>query len=386
MTKLLLSLFCFFALTACSISEFMLGKANLSEAVDLPDNPDKVEFDAQWSHSIGDGYAEQELKLRPFINKDSLYIASFDGTLVSYNLTDGKEKWEIDTGHQIVAGVSGNNDYVYVVSVNGTLLSYSQNTGELVWHQDLSSEVLSLPLAVGNFIVTRAIDGEVSAREANTGNLVWQYYLTEADLSIRGNADLLLLDKFVLTTSSNGGLTLLDIETGDSMISTIVSVGKGKTHVERISDLTATPSINENLLYLSSYRNETVAIDLQSGQIVWKSPHYSTQDIFSDNINVYLIDKNSIIYALDKRSGAVTWKSDALEGRQLSPLSGNGRLIVSVDFEGTVVALSNTTGEVLGYDNVGGGRTFIAPIFIAENRFITYTGEGDLEVVTLELQ
>lgn len=386
MNKFLISLGCLFILSACSINDFLLGEANLSEPVDLPDNPDKVDFNSQWSRSIGDGYAEQEIKLRPFITENNLFVASFDRNLLSYSLADGDENWEIDTGHPLVAGVTGNNDYVYVVSINGVLLCYSQANGELVWQQNLSSEVLSLPLVVGNIIVTRAIDGEVSAREASTGNLIWQYYLTEADLSIRGNADLLLLDKYVLTTSSNGGLTLLDIESGDSMISTIVSVGKGKTHVERINDLTATPSINEGLLYISSYRNETVAIDLQSGSVLWKSPHYSTQDIFSDNRNVYLIDKNSIIYALDKRSGQINWQTNVLEGRQISPLSGNGQVIVAVDFEGNVIALDNATGSILGYDSVGEGQTFIAPIFIAADKFITYTGAGDLDVVTLERQ
>lgn len=386
MNKILLSFLLLFILTACSVNSFFLGDENLSEAVDLPDSPDQIELDDNWSRSIGDGYAEQEIKLRPFITQDSLYAASYDKTLVAYSLTDGDEIWEVDTGQPIVAGVAGNQELIFAVSINGTLLSYSRATGELMWQQNLSSEVLSLPLVVNNIVVTRAIDGEVSARDTVTGNLIWKYYLTEADLSVRGNADLLLLDRFVLATSSNGSLTLLDIETGESMISTIVSVGKGKTHVERISDLTATPSINEGMLYVSSYRNETVAIDLKSGSVVWRSEHYSTQDIFSDNINVYLIDKNSVIYALDKRTGQVNWQTDVLEGRQLSPISGNGRVIVTLDFEGNMIVLDNSTGNLLGYEGMTAGRTYIAPFFIAENKMVIYSSEGDLQVITLEHQ
>ncbi len=52
MNKPLLLISLSLLLSACSVTDFFLGEENLSEPVDLPDNPDKVEVDVSWSHGI----------------------------------------------------------------------------------------------------------------------------------------------------------------------------------------------------------------------------------------------------------------------------------------------------------------------------------------------
>ncbi len=216
-----------------------------------------------------------------------------------------------------------------------------------------------------------------TALSEKAGQVIWKQSLSVPSLSIRGNSRALFLDGVLLYTTGKGRLTLLSAQDGKPVLDAPVSAGRGITAVERVADLLATPTVRNGVLFLSAYRQETLAIQLADGALLWKSDKATALDLFADNRYVYVVDKNSIIYALDIRSGKVAWQSAVAEGRKISPLAGNGQYLVSVDNQGKLLVLDSANGELLGYQDVGDDRTYVAPQWV-DGKWLTFTGNGQL--------
>ncbi len=357
-------------------SNFFLGKENLAEAVDLPSNPAAVSFARQWRQTVGDGTDGKALGLRPLALKRQIFAVSNDGELMAFT-ADGNKNWARQTGHPIAAGVGGDGRVVVVGSENGLLMAYAADNGKPLWTYQLSSEIMAAPTVVNGLVVARAIDGQVTALDARNGAVVWTQYIGVADLSIRGNARALFFDDLLLFTNAKGRLKLLSAADGRPVFDAPVVRGRGMTAVERIADLLATPTIRQNKLFVSAYRHKTLAIDLENGGLLWESDLSTALDLFADKQLLYLVDKNSVIHALDLGNGKAVWQSKVAQGRRLSPLSGDGKRVFGIDNEGNMLVLDARNGELLGYQRIGGGRTYVAPQWL-ENGWLTFTSEGDL--------
>lgn len=381
MKKVTLSLL-FSGLLLSGCSGFFLGTENLAEPSDLPATTGGVAFNRQWKHSVGDGTEEKSLDLVPLATRQAVYAVSADGELASFERTSGKKRWEIQTGQPIAAGVSGNDNLVVVASKDGLLMAFDSNNGQAGWTYQLSTEVLAAPTVISDLVVARAIDGQVVALDARSGQVIWKQDIGVADLSIRGNSRAVFVDGMLLFTNGKGRLTLLSAVDGQPVFTAPIVLGKGKTEVDRIADLMATPVVHNGILLLSAYRHQTMAINLKDGGLLWKSPLSTALDLFADNRYVYVADKNSIIYALDITTGNRVWQSDALKGRRISPLSGNGDWITTVDFDGVLNVLSTDDGRVLGSYSIGDERTYVAPRYLP-NGWLTYTGDGTLSMTEI---
>lgn len=358
-------------------SNFFLGDENLSEAVDLPSNPNKVELQRQWRNRVGDGTDEKALKLQPLVTTDRIVAVSADGSLQSYARDNGRRQWRNDVGHRIAAGVAGNERLVVIGSENGLLMAFSATDGKPLWTYPLSTEIVAPPTVAVGLVVARTIDGQVTALSEKSGQVIWKQNIGVAKLSIRGNARGLFADGVLLFTNGKGRMSLLSIRDGRPVLDTSVSRGRGITMVERVADLLATPTIRKGILFLSAYRHETLAINLKDGSLLWKSNLATALDLFADNRYLYVVDKNSIIYALNSRNGKTAWKSRVAEGRHISPVAGNGRQIAFVDNTGKLIVLDSRNGALLGYRDVGAEQTYVAPQWLG-GQWLTYTSNGEL--------
>lgn len=367
-------------LSGCT--SFFIGEENLSEPVDLPDSPQAVRFHKQWQQGVGDGTDDKVLQLFPAVVGERVFVVSTDGVLEARELSNGQRIWKKNIGHKIAAGVSADPNLVVVGSENGLLMAFSAVDGSEGWTYQVSTEVLTPPTIVAGLVIARAIDGQITALDARSGTPVWKQYIGVADLSIRGNARGLYLDGAMLYTNDRGRMTVLSVADGKPVVSTPLVMGKGMSMVEQIADLLATPVIRDGILFVSAYRQKTLALNLRDGGLLWESPYSTANDLFADNRFVYLVDKNSLINALDVKTGKLHWTSKALEGRRISPLTGNGSWVATVDQEGVLSLLDVRDGRYLGRTNVGGGRTYIAPQLTRQG-ILTYTSDGKLSLTQL---
>ncbi len=358
-------------------SGFFIGEENLSKPVDLPDSANSVSFSQKWKVNIGDGTDGKKLQLSPAVIGEGVFVVSSDGTLEARNLATGSKIWQQEIGHSIATGVAADNNLVVVGSENGLLMAFSAKDGTSGWTYQASSEILTPPIIIKGLVIARAVDGQITALDARSGNVVWKQYIGVANLSIRGNAQGIYLDGAILYTNDRGRMSILSIADGKPVVSTPLVTGKGLTEVDQISDLLATPVVRNGILFVSAYRQKTLALNLRDGSLLWQSPYSTDKDLFADNKFVYLVDKNSLISALDMQTGKLAWTKNTLEGRRISPVAGNGAWIATIDQEGIMSFLDSNSGNYLGRTTIGSERSYIAPILTREG-ILTYTADGSL--------
>ncbi len=98
--------------------------------------------------------------------------------------------------------------------------------------------------------------------------------------------------------------------------------------------LTRLRVVVNGVVFALAYNGNLTALDLRSGQIMWKRELGSVNDFIVDGNRIYLVDQNDRVMALTIDGGVTLWtQSDLLHRLLTSPVLYNGNLVVG-DSEG----------------------------------------------------
>ncbi len=113
-----------------------------------------------------------------------------------------------------------------------------------------------------------------------------------------------------------------------------ISQAIGSTEIDRLSDVDTTPVVVNGVVFALAYNGNLTALDLRSGQIMWKRELGSVNDFIVDGNRIYLVDQNDRVMALTIDGGVTLWtQSDLLHRLLTSPVLYNSNLVVG-DSEG----------------------------------------------------
>ena len=87
-------------------------------------------------------------------------------------------------------------------------------------------------------------------------------------LTVRGTGPVTVGPGIVFVGNDCGNLTALSATDGGVLWSTPVAEPDGRSELERMADVDGAVVIDNTMLYATSYKNHTIAIDGPSGQIV----------------------------------------------------------------------------------------------------------------------
>ena len=123
-----------------------------------------------WTTEVGD------IRERPAIDGDALYLSHTDGRVVSLDLASGKPRWEQKLGgaarQPFVYG-----DRVYVGSNDRCFYSLKVKNGELDWQMRVGAEVLGRADADARHVYFTAMDNLLRALDRHRGNQRWRQEL-----------------------------------------------------------------------------------------------------------------------------------------------------------------------------------------------------------------
>lgn len=106
----------------------------------------------------------------------------------------------------------------------------------------------------------------------------------------------------------NGRVSAVMMEQGQLIWQQRISQVTGATEIDRLNDIDITPVVVDGVVYALAYNGNLTALDLRSGQILWKREIGSVNDFIVDAGRIYLVDQNDRIIAL-KSDGGVTLES-----------------------------------------------------------------------------
>ncbi|MBH43368.1 MAG: hypothetical protein CMP25_01080 [Rickettsiales bacterium] len=135
----------------------------------------------QWYENLGDTglFGDgliTDIQSPPVIFEDNLYVSSFSGKFVVFNLIDGERSWELDltTINPIV--ISG--DYIFLTDTNSKLYCIEKKEGKIIWvvqlKKNIKKKVISWvgPVLSSYKLILASSEGKIISLSPFDGNII----------------------------------------------------------------------------------------------------------------------------------------------------------------------------------------------------------------------
>lgn len=347
-------------LSGCSSVKNLFGGKNKDksgEPAKLVDITPLVTANQLWSVSLGKGEKDLGIGQYPAIDGGHVYAAAVDGGVSAFDLPTGQSLWHYDSKARLSGGPGAGDGLVVVGGLKGEVIALDEATGQEKWTAKVNNEVLVAPAIGGGMVLVHSNDGRVTALDAATGERRWFYSADLPALTVRGTGGITLGPGIVFVPGDNGTLTALNMTDGAVMWTTPVAEPDGRTELERMADVDGDAVLDGTVLFASSYKNHTVAIDGPRGQVLWDSEHGGARGVGVSNSAIVITDKNGNVIGLDKNTGGSLWQQAGLLNRNVSAPTVQGDYALVGDFEGVVHWLRLSDGAFAARSKVSAAVT-----------------------------
>nr|WP_298716300.1 outer membrane protein assembly factor BamB [uncultured Steroidobacter sp.] len=330
-----------------------------------------------WSVGLGGDAERLRLALKPSVVDGTVYAASHDGEVVAMAAATGKRVWVAKTKLALSAGPEVGNGMVVLGSSDGDIIALDASNGAQRWRKAIASEILAKPLIVNDLVVIRTVDGHIEGLSATDGSTKWAVDEQVPRLTLRGTAPPVLAGDRIIAGFDNGKVLAIDPRNGDVLWDTIVNSPRGRTELERLSDIDSPARVAGDDIFVVGFQGRVAMLARDSGQIWWARDASSYRGFSMDEQNLYLTNADSVVIAMRRSDGAVQWEQDAMRRRGLTAPAIDGDALVVGDFEGYMHWLDKATGALVARQKTDGERISNAAV-TDEERVFVQTDSGRL--------
>jgi len=354
------------SLSGCNWIKSLGKKDNVEPPTPLAEFTPSVRVDRVWSEGIGDGAGVSGARMAPFVAADRVYVASVDGSVEALDAATGRTVWQkrlggrhgmlwrrTDNSVRWSGGPAVDGDLLVVGGLDGHVHALSAADGSERWNVQLSSEVIATPAIAQGVVVVRTNDGRLVGLDATDGSRKWLFEQSVPALSLRGNSAPLILDGVAYGGYDNGRIVAIRVDDGSELWLQALSVGEGRTEVERLSDVDGNIVTDGRLLFAGGYRGQFMAIATDTGRPAWQRDLSTYTGAAVGGDAVVAVDADGNVWAFDRETGVNLWKQDQLRYRWLSAPAVQGRYVVVGDSEGYVHWLGLEDGKFAARERLG---------------------------------
>lgn len=349
-------------LQGCTVVDnYWLGKDNTPvPGILAPLILPKAAFVPRWTVAFEKAKSKEAyLHLKPAIDGKVIYAATHEGRLKAMDKQTGKVKWEKQLNEQLVSGPVAALGRLVLATDKARIIVLHQKTGRELWRARVSGEALAAPLVIENRVLVKTIDGQLYAFDRETGEKVWVVDHGSSSLVLKAASSPVRYGNLVLAGFADGKLDAIELDTGRVVWQRGIAYASGSSEVEKLADISATPVVRGDVVYIASYQGYLVAMSLRQGDFLWNKLFSTYQNFAIDAGALYLTDNQDVLLAVGRSDGQVQWKQSALRARGVTtPVLIGDDLIVG-DKQGVMHALDAAHGDFIAR------HTLSAPIIAA---------------------
>lgn len=354
----------------------------------LPEVTSQFSPETVWDNSVGDGIGKYYSHLSPAWEGSSVYAADRNGLVKALDADSGVEIWSVNLAEKtgflsanipamLSGGLTVSGEHVYVGTERGTLIALNANDGEIAWTANAGGEVLSRPEVSDGLVLVHTGNGLLQAFDTASGEQRWSLNLDTPSLSVRGESAPAVAMGAAFVGGDNGRVSAVMLSQGQIIWQQRISQTTGTTEISRLNDVDMTPVVADGRVYAIAYNGNLVAMDMRSGQILWKRDFGSVNELVLDGEFLYVVDQNDNIYGLRAADGVTMWSQDKLLHRNLSaPEMFNGYLVVG-DGEGYLHWLDTSDGQFVAQNKLNSSGILSRPS-IAGDKLMVQARDGRL--------
>ncbi|MDU2941223.1 MAG: outer membrane protein assembly factor BamB [Enterobacteriaceae bacterium] len=375
-------------LSGCSLFN---GEEDVVKMSPLPQVENQFTPGKAWDTSVGSGIGEFYSNLHPAFADGVVYAADRRGTVKAVNADDGKEVWSVNLAEKqgwmssspalLSGGVTVQGGHVYVGSEKAQVYALNTSDGTVAWQTSVAGEALSRPVVSDGVVLIHTSNGQLQALDQASGAVKWTVNLDMPALSLRGESAPVTAFGAAIVGGDNGRVSAVLMEQGQMIWQQRISQATGPTEIDRLSDVDTTPVVVDGVIYALAYNGNLTALDLRSGQIMWKRELGSVNDFIVDGGHIYIVDQNDRLLALTTDGGVTQWtQSDLLHRNLTAPVLYNGSLVVG-DSEGYLHWINPDDGHFVAQQEVDSSGFLTEPV-VADGKLLIQAKDGTLYAIT----
>lgn len=348
-----------------------------------------VKVDRIWSVNVGKGEKRIGVRQGPTVADGRVYAAAIYGGVHAIDLQTGKKVWAWEPAKEkkkpklrLSGGPGVGEGLVAIGTLDGQVIALDANDGSEKWRAKVTGEVISAPAIAQGMVFVRSNDGRVTALDAGNGTQRWFNPRELPALTVRGNAAVVTGPGVLFIGNDDGSVSALGMQDGRTVWDQMVANGEGRTELERMSDVDGAPVLEGNTLFVSSFKNQTMAIEGPTGRPLWARDHGGAGGVALTSGNVFVTDNKGGVFGLDKTSGTAMWSQTGLARRSLTGPALQGDYVVVGDYKGYLHWLRTDNGEFAARAKSGGDALLAQPV-AADGILLVQNVDGKLTAFRL---
>ncbi|CDH06005.1 putative serine/threonine protein kinase with quinoprotein alcohol dehydrogenase domain [Xenorhabdus bovienii str. oregonense] len=373
-------------LAGCSSEQDTLAMSPLPK-VENQFNPRVI-----WDKSVGSGVGQYYSHLSPVWQGSTVYVADRTGVVKAFEVDTGKELWATDLSEKagflssrlpalLSGGLTVSGERLYVGTEQAKIIALDTTNGKVEWESNVAGEALSRPVVSDGLVLIHTGNGLLQALNETNGSAVWSVNMDTPSLSVRGESAPAVAYGAAIVGGDNGRISAVLMSQGQLIWQQRIAQMTGSTEIGRLNDVDMTPVISNNIIYAIAYNGNLVAMDMRSGQLIWKRDIGSVNEMVVTDDHIFIVDQNDRILSLRKNDGVTLWtQSDLLHRNLTAPEMYNGYLVAG-DAEGYLHWLNMADGKFVAQHKVDGSGLLSRPV-VAGDKLMVQAKDGKVYLYT----
>ncbi len=381
---------CVILMSGCSF----FAKKTGQEPLELESFKEAANLKDVWSKGVGAGQGVGLTQLTPAIDADKIYTVDHEGKVTALNRLNGKVFWskyvakgvtglsgkvvhffkDKDLNQSITGGISFADGVLYVGNYAGEVIALSASNGKEIWRKQLKGEISSVPQSNGQVVATQTMNGKLFVLDAKTGADMWLFESSPPLLTLRGSAAPIVMDAAIYAGFSNGRLMAFNPSNGLILWEQRMAVPKGRSELDRMVDIHASPLLKDGILYVGTYQGRIASVARGTGSNVWGIDGSTSESLAASDDKLFVSQSDGKVVAYSLTSGEQLWQNEKLLRRRLSGPQVFGDFVAVVDFEGHMHVLNQSTGELAARERVD--RSGVRAPMLTDGKLLYVYGNG----------
>ncbi|HEY0270479.1 MAG TPA: PQQ-binding-like beta-propeller repeat protein [Sphingomonas sp.] len=255
-------------------------------------------------------------------------------------------------------GVSYDNGKLYATTGLGTVAQLDAATGKVGWRVTPGGPLRGAPTISGGAIYVMTQDNQLFALNEADGATLWTASGPLETAGVFGAAAPAVGHSTVIAGFSSGDLNAYRYENGRVVWQDTLTRTSMSTSVGDVTDIDASPVVDDTRVYAVGAGGRTVALDLLTGQRLWEMNvgGISTPALGGDWL--FLISDEAQLFCVQRTTGKIRWTS------QLDHWRSPKKKTNAIGWSGPILAggwlvLTNTRGQLV-YVNPDDGKVRLA--------------------------
>lgn len=365
-----------------------------------------------WDANLAKASHEARLAATPVIADGHVFVMDTMANVRAFDAQTGRELWSTQlkakagpslkkagvmgvlgqkerkryTRSQFGGGVSYDSGKLYATTGLGTVAQLDAATGKLGWTVTPGGPLRGSPSVANGGIYVMSQDNQIYALSETDGSTQWTASGPLETAGVFGVGAPAIARATVIAGFSSGDLNAYRYENGRVVWQDALTRTSMSTSVGDVTDVDASPVVDESRVYAVGAGGRMIALDLLTGQRLWEVNlgGISTPALGGDWL--FVVDDTAKLYCIERTTGKIRWTSqldhwrnDKKKTGQIfwnGPVLAGGRLVLT-NSQGEIAYVSVADGKVQSTERAAKAPFSLPPV-VANNMMFLLSSDGRL--------